>query len=473
MELKIRSVAFAGRHCRTRIPFRFGKVTLVEAPLLTARVVIEVDGREWSGHSADLAIPKWFAKNPQSRPAEDWEQLFASARRAATAFRGAAGTPFGIWREADTRCTQGQLASGIALVDGFGVALLERALIDAACRAAQLSFRHALEQDLFGFDPGALLPETAGLTGAGLLAARPPDRVVVRHTVGGVDVLRASEVAAELRGRDDHPVALEEDIRRYGLRAFKLKVGGDPAADFHRLIKISHVLAEHVPITPLITLDGNEQYEDLAQLARLIDRLASDPDGRRLVEGLAYIEQPLPRARTFDPTTADDVHALGQTAPLLIDEADDSIDAFSRAWEIGYRGVSVKNCKGIFRALANRALCLVRGGDAFQTSEDLTNLPVLSLQQDLTLVAALGLPHSERNGHHFFPGLDVVPPAEAEAALLAHPDLYERRGERIVLRICDGEMSLACQHATGFGYALAIDWDGRLPLDRLAGEASA
>ena len=110
------------------------------------------------------------------------------------------------------------------------------------------------------------------------------------------------------------------------------------------------------------------------------------------------------------------------------------------------------------------------GRGAFQTSEDLTNLPVLSLQQDLTTLAALGLPHTERNGHHFFPGLSVVPPAEAEGALAAQPDLYERRAGRIVLKIREGQLSLDCQHAAGYGCKSPISWSERLPLDHLAKE---
>ena len=138
--------------------------------------------------------------------------------------------------------------------------------------------------------------------------------------------------------------------------------------------------------------------------------------------------------------------------------------------DLGYRGVSAKTCKGVFRAFANRALCLERGGGAFQSSEDLTTLPVLPLQQDLATASALGLDHCERNGHHYFPGLDVVPAPEADAALAAHSDLYERRGERAVLRIEDGAIALGSIRSTGYGYDMPISWSVRLPLDRLEQE---
>jgi L-alanine-DL-glutamate epimerase-like enolase superfamily enzyme len=466
-------VAFAGSRCRARIPFRFGVATLREAPLLLARIEIEVGGQVWTGHSGDLAVPKWFAKDPDTSLADDQRALLASAERAARAFTGQSGAAFPIWQRAYRRCVEGDLASGIALVDGFGVALVERAMIDACCRAEGMSFAEALRGDLLGFDPGELLPETRGLSPGALVADPPRTKVVVRHTVGGLDPLRSDEVPEELRGDDDHPVALEEDIRRYGLSAFKVKVGGHPEEDFQRLTRIARVVGEAGPNRPAFTLDGNEQYGNLAELGHLLDRLDGDPDGRLITAGLLYLEQPLPRDLTLDPATEDDVRALARTIPVVIDEADDRTAAFRRALEIGYRGVSVKNCKGVFRALANRALCVVRDDGSFQTSEDLTNLPVLPLQQDLTTLSVLGLSHSERNGHHYFAGLGVVPEAEAESALAAHPDLYERRGQGIVLRIRKGELSLGSLHGPGYGYAAAIAWDERSSLDRLLQERTA
>ena len=53
MEIRIDSVAFAGTLCRTRIPFRFGRVTLTEAPVLLARVTVVADGREAVGHAGE------------------------------------------------------------------------------------------------------------------------------------------------------------------------------------------------------------------------------------------------------------------------------------------------------------------------------------------------------------------------------------------------------------------------------------
>lgn len=470
MEIEIQSVEFSALPCKTRLPFRFGVTTLTEAPLLTARVSIRVDGVEVEGFAADLAIAKWFDKDPSKTTADNVRALADSASRAGRAFSGRSGTPFGIWLGAHQACVYAGAASGVKLVDGFGVALVERAMIDAACRHAGLSFFEALREDLFRFDPGVLLRETKGLTSPQLVSSELPERVLLRHTVGGLDPLRTNEVPEDLREQDEHPVALEEDIARYGLRAFKLKAGGEPEADAARLTAIARIVAEAGVEDPTYTLDANEQYSDLTRLGLLLDRLESDPDGQLLMAGLQYVEQPISRADTFDPRTGDAVRGVGKTVPLIIDEADDDVDAFQRALALGYRGVSVKNCKGVFRALTNRALCEVENGTAFQTSEDLTNLPVLALQQDLATLAVLGLTHTERNGHHFFAGLDVVPAAEAESALAAHPDLYERKGDRIVLKICEGEISLACAKSRGYGFESQIDWKSRAPLESLDSE---
>ena len=42
-------------------------------------------------------------------------------------------------------------------------------------------------------------------------------------------------------------------------------------------------------------------------------------------------------------------------------------------------------------------------------AEDLTVMPVVSLHQDLTVVAAMGLSNVERNAHHFFAGIARLP----------------------------------------------------------------
>ena len=39
---------------------------------------------------------------------------------------------------------------------------------------------------------------------------------------------------------------------------------------------------------------------------------------------------------------------------MIVDESDDALDAFVRARAKGYRGVSSKTCKGIYKSLDQR-----------------------------------------------------------------------------------------------------------------------
>ena len=265
---------------------------------------------------------------------------------------------------------------------------------------------------------------------------------------------------------DGFPESLEADILRYGLTYFKIKLSGNNKEDINRLVHIADTLESVMSKPAHFTLDGNEQYQDLNDLADLLEEFSSTNAGARLLEGLLYIEQPLSRSHTFDAAPNSGLARVERFAPLLIDEADAELSAFPRAIKIGYRGVSVKNCKGVFRALINRGLCDLSDGKLFQAAEDLTNLPILALQQDLTTVAALGLPHVERNGHHFFRGLDHLPQSEIKRALTAHPDLYIENEGATALRIEGGCVQLDSLQEVGFGYNVEICTDERVPVDK-------
>ena len=118
---------------------------------------------------------------------------------------------------------------------------------------------------------------------------------------------------------------------------------------------------------------------------------------------------------------------------FIIDEADDSYDAFPAARALGYRGISSKSCKGIYKSIVNatRAAKWSAGGEKFfVTGEDLTCQAGLAVQQDLALGALIGVTHAERNGHHYVDGFGDTPAAEAQAFLAAHPDLYVERRQQ-------------------------------------------
>jgi hypothetical protein len=108
-----------------------------------------------------------------------------------------------------------------------------------------------------------------------------------------------------------------------------------------------------------------------------------------------------------------------------------------------------------------------RGGrpQLFLSAEDLTNLPVVPLQADLASVVLLGIPHVERNGHHYFRGLGHLSGAEKAAALAAHPDLYERRDGEVFLRITGGTLACASLQVRGMGFAALPDMAAMTPVE--------
>lgn len=446
------------------------------------------DGKQQLGYASDLLVPKWFEKDPTQSAADDSRALLASAIAAAresidsaTPDAGRGGeTVFDLWLRVyrsrvgtslgESSAENAPASPGVgppALVRGFGVALVERALIDAACRSAGLSFFSGLRLDLFGFRPGRVHAELAssssGWDPAESIGASPSATVQIRHTVGLVDSLRPSDVPEQDQQDDDHPLSLADDIERYGLQSFKIKVQGKLDLDLQRLRAIAEVLEERTGGDYQLTLDGNEQYDSLTDLRRLLEQMASDHGGQRFVERILYIEQPLPRARSFDPEAlGGQLRALDDYGGVILDEADSGIDAFPRAIDLGYRGISVKNCKGVFRALLNRGLCQSRSTPRrtlFQSSEDLTNLPIHALHQDLATLAALGLEHSERNGHHYFRGLDHLSPIEVERAIERHGGengLYQAQPTPR-LRIEHGRLDLGSLERPGFGTDIEPD----------------
>ena len=148
----------------------------------------------------------------------------------------------------------------------------------------------------------------------------------------------------------------------------------------------------------------------------------------------------------------------GIDKPVIIDESDDAMDAFPRAKAMGYKGVSSKTCKGLYKSLLNAARCKAWGGDYFMTGEDLTIQSGLALQQDLALVSLIGLTHVERNGHHYVNGMADLPPAEQAAFLAAHPDLYERSHGAVRPRIERGAMRIESLGCTGYASGAMPDW---------------
>ncbi|MDX1541588.1 MAG: mandelate racemase, partial [Geminicoccaceae bacterium] len=213
----------------------------------------------------------------------------------------------------------------------------------------------------------------------------------------------------------------------------------------------------------------NEQYKAVPPFLELIERLKSSPKLADFWRDVLFIEQPLERSVAMDPSVAGEMSRLIRDKPVIIDEADGWLTAFREATRLGYRGTSHKNCKGIYKSLHNKALVeahnqrVGRPDDWFLSAEDLTNLAVVPLQADLASVALLDIGHVERNGHHYFRGLGHLTEAEKAAALEAHPDLYERHGDEVFLKIAEGKLACGSLQCPGVGFEALPDLDAMTP----------
>ena len=314
-------------------------------------------------------------------------------------------------------------------------------------------FRSGLRRNAAGLD-ARLTPDLDDAEIADFLQTlQPSQSVAIRHTVGLLD---------DLDGAD----GLAAEIRQAQLRYFKIKIGGDVAADLERLEQVTACLAQNAPDFRA-TLDANEQY-DTERFAHFLAGLASDPALKRLCDGLLYIEQPFDRRTTFDAPFG----AANLAHPLIIDEADGDYGTFPRATSLGYRGVSSKSCKGLYKSLLNATRARAcnrrdgRPGWYFMAGEDLTCQAGLGVQQDTALAAILGIAHVERNGHHYADGFGAAPADEAEAFAAAHPALYHRHGGRLGLDIRAGALPTASLLSVpGFASGAEPDWATLRALD--------
>ena len=417
-----------------RLPFRYGPVTM--HAFTEARLTVRVrdgSGREASGHAAETMAPRWFDKTPGLTPEDDVAHLRRAVALAAGAYAAAGpATAYDLHAVCDDDHRAACAAECLSpLIAQFATALVDKAVLSSLRALTGLSRIDAFHANVMGLHVGRD-PDLTGIDLdrflAGLSMTR---RIEIRHTVGGVDPLREAEVAE--RPDDGLPVSLEEVIRWYGVRAFKLKLSAEPGHDAERLARVAEVILPAVP-DARVTLDGNEAFADVEALTDAWARLRSEQAIGPLLARVAYLEQPIDRATAKDGPLGGAVPDV----PVIIDESDDHPGAFAAARRLGYAGVSAKSCKGTYRALLNGARVATSGGTAFLTAEDLCTQPGPALEDDLALAALLGLPDVERNGHHYGNGRswDGEPGSPFAPDLSAN--IYTTRGSALHLAIADG-----------------------------------
>lgn len=450
----------------TRIPFRYGSAVLTRCPQATLRVTVECDGMVQAGYSGDCLPPSWFDKTPGKDFATQIGDMLRVIAKSQKVYAGAFARStefFPAWRSCEEQiqrqCLEWHLPP---LLASFGSSLLERAILDAACRRHATSFARAVRANLFGIDAGLVHRDLAGEAPRAWLPERPASSVYVRQTVGLGDPLEDGDIPDADRLHDGWPQAIEHYATRRGVRYYKIKVSNQLDHDLDRLTRIANVLERHLGRDYRLTLDGNEQYKRADEFETLVDRIQARPNLATLWANVLVIEQPFDRAIALDADRIGGLKALSHLKPVIIDESDGTLDAYARAIAVGYRGVSSKNCKGAIRSLLNAGLTWVGNGrgsrqELVMTGEDLCSVGVVPTQSDLCLAATLGLQHVERNGHHYHPGLTYLPEPQRRAAVAAHGDFYVEEHGIIGPHIVDGRFHIASLQCDGFGFGVEPD----------------
>lgn len=439
LSLRVLEVDVFLRRVRTRMPFRYGKAEVTGQPYAHLRVRFDPDA---TGVSAAALPPLWFDKRSGLTHDDTIRDLLRSIAVAAEVYRAApAASPYELHRACEPEARRRAAAEGMNdLTGGFGVALLDAAVLDAACRLGRRTFHQGLKEDLFGLgaDVAALIPE------------RPLPGIAVRHTVGLSDPIFGSEQVAPVR--DGLPETLADVVQVVHPHWYKIKLSGDVDASLDRLRKIALVLDRDAGEYE-VTLDGNEQFQSMAQVADFARKIEGRHWLGNLWERTAWIEQPVSREASLVPEVSSALKRMWM--PVIIDESDGTDDAVDRALALGYKGISAKNCKGVYRTLHSYRRTVETG--AILSSEDLMNIPVVPLHQDLCVAAALNLTHSERNGHHYVRAFEYFSPKEKEAAIREFPELYTPK--RPTVQIHNGMIDLSGINDFGFGVVSEPDWD--------------
>jgi hypothetical protein len=456
---------------RTRMPFKYGIATMTHSPYAFVRLRIDVEGTPSAGIAADVLPPKWFTKDPARDPEDEVDEMAAVVEHAVGLARDVrADSPFDAWRQIHDAQHQWGEGQGLPpLLTQFGTSLVERAVIEAAGRHLGRPFHEVVRGEELGVRLGEIHPSLAGQK-LGDFLGPPLGLITARHTVGLADPLTEGDIPAGERLADGLPQSLEECIRAYGLFHFKIKVTGDLDRDRDRLGRIAGLLDGKLAGRYAYSFDGNEQFRDVAGFRAYWEALKAERPLERFFARLRFVEQPFHRDIALDPDALRELKGWEGRPLLIIDESDAELTSLARALDLGYAGTSHKNCKGVFKSLANAALLhRLREKDPGRyllSGEDLANVGPVALLQDLAVCACLGIESVERNGHHYFAGLSQFPAEVQQQILEHHGDLYRRSSAGWpTLDLRDGKLKLGSVNAAPFGVGPVIDVERFTPLD--------
>ena len=336
---------------RTRFPFRYGVASLTWLPHVVVRANIVWRGRRWRGLASEGLPPKWFTKQADETFEVELAQMLAVIQNAARLATNAGEQERGLgawWRDLNDEQTAWAKRRQVpGLLAGLGVSLIERAVLDALCRGWGRPLHQLVVSQEWIKDWGVVRTELSGVPAAAFLPATPASEITVRHTVGLGDWLMEEDIADEDRLHDGLPQSLEACVRHYGLTHFKIKFSGSSDEVRERLSRVFAVLDATAGQDWTCTLDGNEAFTEAGAFRHAFERMQRDPILASGLKRAVFVEQPLRRDCSLEESLRGLLRDWHEAPPLLLDEGDGDAVAWPRALELGYAGVSHKNCKGV------------------------------------------------------------------------------------------------------------------------------
>ena len=240
-----------------------------------AHRVAPTAARRWGG-AAELMAPKWFDKNLALTNDDNFDQLRDVLRLARAAYLATRRrTPRSATSRATTTRTRppARRAAHNPLLASYGPALVDRALLDALCRALGVSFYAAMRDNLVGLGPRHRAVRRLRL-------ARLPAHARAQRGHRGAPHRRPGR--CDHRGRPDSIRSTTACPRRSSrwsrATATAISSSRSAAASTHDVARLSAIAAvlDRSARAYFVSLDGNEQYENADGVAELLARMKRD-----------------------------------------------------------------------------------------------------------------------------------------------------------------------------------------------------
>ena len=451
---------------KARMPFKYGIATLTALPHLFIRLKVQIDGKESIGLASEGLAPKWFTKNPTSSFEDDINEMFTVIQKALSIAEEIHEEKdvFSFWNKLyGLQSDWAKSTKTPSLLSSLGTSLLERALISAYCNAKETPFHQVVKDGSLGFNIKEIYPELDNDLLKKALPNKPADLIQVRHTVGLADPLTDDEIEQAERVHDGLPQSFPENIESYGISKLKIKLSGNVQKDSLRLSKIHDIMKKQNRDFSF-TLDGNEFFKSAIDFKEYWLELSSLEALIEFLTNLLFIEQPIHRDFALNVESGDCFLNWNNRPKIIIDESDGDLTSAQKALSLGYSGTSHKNCKGIFKSIANA--CLMYAKDGILSAEDLCNIGPVALQEDLAVVATLGIKHVERNGHQYMAGLSMFPEDIQKQTISSNADLYKLHNGYPSLKISKGLINIKSVNDAPFGLDKIIETRNFTPLEK-------